>query len=56
MSNDHNHLLDVGVEAEIDLIEFVGIRIWDKLDLLLILKHNGFCFCMCCSKIEHNAR
>jgi len=28
MSNDHNHLLDVGVEIDFDLLEFVGIQVW----------------------------
>jgi len=30
MSHDNNHLLDVRVEVELDLLEFVGIRIWEK--------------------------
>jgi len=30
MPNDHKHLLDVGVEVELDLLEFAGIRIWEN--------------------------
>jgi hypothetical protein len=44
MQKDHKHLLDVGVEVELDLLEFVEIRIWEKLgELCLILEINGFC-------------
>jgi len=31
MPNDYNHLLDVEVEIELDLLDFVGIRVWKKL-------------------------
>jgi len=35
MSNEHRHLLDVRVEVELDLLKFVGIRVWrEKLNFL----------------------
>ena len=45
IQKDHKHLLDVGVQAELELLEFVGIRIWENLGgLCLILEMNGCCF------------
>jgi len=30
MLNDYIHLLDVRVEVELDLLELVGVRIWEN--------------------------
>lgn len=53
MSNDHNHLVDVGVEVKLDLIEFVEIRVWREKWIFLAFE-TQWVYCRYCSDVKQN--
>jgi len=46
MWKDHKHWLDVGVEVELDFLEFVEIRIWAKGRIVFDFGNEWIMFCV----------